>query len=51
MSVSDQEPLHHLGRLPFADTAELAMITEEAHVPIHRGLAGMPVDDIVGRVR
>ena len=41
MSVSDQELLHHLSRMPFVDTAELAMITGEAHVAIHRGLAGL----------
>jgi len=50
MSVSDQELLHHLGRMPFIDTAELAMITGHAHVAIHRGLAGLLSDDIVGRV-
>ena len=32
MSVSDQELLHHISRMPFVDTAELAMITGEAHV-------------------
>ena len=50
MSVSDQELLHHLGRMPFVDTAELAMILGEAHVTIHRGLAGLLDDGIVGRV-
>ena len=50
MSVSDQELLHHLSRMPLVDTAELAMITGEAHVVIHRGLAGLLSDGIVGRV-
>ena len=50
MSVSDQELLHHLSRMPFIDTAELAMITGEAHVAIHRGLAGLLDDGIAGRV-
>ena len=51
MSVSDRELLHHLGRMPFADTAELAMITGEAHVAIYRGrLTGLLDDGIVGRV-
>ena len=50
MSVSDQELLHHLSRMPFADTAELAMITGEAHVAVHRGLAGLLDDGIAGRV-
>ena len=46
MSVSDQELLHHLSRMPFVDTAELAMILGEAHVAIHRGLAGLLSDGI-----
>ena len=50
MSVSDQELLHHLSRMPLVDTAELAMITGEAHVAIHRGMAGLLDDGIVGRV-
>ena len=50
MSVSDQELLHHLSWMPFVDTAELAMITGDAHVAIHRGLAGLLDDGIVGRV-
>ena len=50
MSISYQQLLHHLGWLPFTDTAELAMITGEAHVAIHRGLAGLLADGIVGRV-
>ena len=50
MSVSDQELVHYLSRLPFADTAELAMITGEAHVAIHRALTGMLAEGIAGRV-
>ena len=50
MSVSDQELLDHLSRMPFVDTAELAMITGEAHVAIHRGLAGLLSGGVVGRV-
>ena len=50
MSVSDRELLHHLSRMPFVDTAELAMILGEAHVAVHRGLAGLLDDGIVGRV-
>ena len=50
MSFSDRELLHHLSRMPFVDTAELAMITGEAHVAIHRGLAGLLSDGIAGRV-
>ena len=50
MRVSDQELLHHLSRMPFVDTAELAMILGEPHATIHRGLAGLLADGIVGRV-
>ena len=50
MSVSDQELLHHLSRMPFADTAELAMITGEAHVAIHRALTQLMDEGIAGRV-
>ena len=49
MSVSDQELLHHLSRMPSADTAELAMITGEAHVAIHRGLTSLLAEGIIGR--
>ncbi len=50
MSVSDEELLHHLSRMPFADTAELAMITGESHVAVHRGLARRLAEGMVGRV-
>ena len=50
MSVSDQELLHHLSRTPFVDTAELAMITGEAHVTVHRALTGLLDEGIAGRV-
>ena len=50
MSVSDQELLRHLSRMPFVDTSELAMITGEAHVAIHRALSRLLDDGIVGRV-
>ena len=36
--------------MPLVDTAELSMILGEAHVAIHRGLAGLLDDGIVGRV-
>ena len=50
MSVSDRELLHHLSRMPFLNTAELAMITGEAHVAVHRGLASLLSGGTVGRV-
>ena len=50
MSISDQDLLHHLSRMPLVDTAELAMITGEAHVAMHRGLACLLAQGIAGRV-
>ena len=50
MSVSEQELLHHLSRMPFIDTAELAMILGEAHVTIHRWLTDLLTDGFVARV-
>ncbi len=50
MRVSDQELLHHLSRMPFVDTAELAMITGEANATVHRGLTGLLDDGLAGRV-
>ena len=38
--------LDALSRMPFVETAELAMILGEAHTPIHRG----PSEGMVGRV-
>ena len=37
MSVSDRELMHRLNRMPLVDTAELVIITGEAHVTVHRG--------------
>ena len=39
MSVSEQELLHHLSRMPLVDMAKLAMITGEARVAVNRGRA------------
>ena len=50
MSVSEQELLHRLGRMPFVDTAELAMTLGEAHVTIHRWLIALLANGILGRV-
>ena len=36
--------------MPLIDTAELALITGEAHATVHRALTGLLVDGIVGRV-
>ena len=50
MAFSDRQLFHSLSRMPLVDTAELAMILGEAHVAIHRGLACLLDDGIVGRV-
>ena len=36
--------------MPFIDTAELAGILGEPHTTVHRALAGLLADGIVGRV-
>ena len=50
MALSDQRLLHSLSRMPFIDTAELAGVLGEAHATVHRALAGLLADGIVGRV-
>ena len=50
MSVSDQELLHYLSRMPFVATAELATILGESHATVHRELACLLSEGVVGRV-
>ena len=50
MALSDRQLLHFLGRMPFADSAELAGVLGEAHATVHRALIGLLADGIVGRV-
>ncbi len=50
MALSDRQLLHHLSRMPFIDTAELACVLGEAHATVHRALAGLLADGVVGRV-
>ena len=50
MAISDQQLLDSLSRMPFVDTAELAVILGEAHATVHRALTGLLDDGIVGRV-
>ena len=50
MSVSDQELLHHLARLPFIDAGELALILGEPLATVHRALTGLLKDGTAGRV-
>ena len=50
MPLSDRQMLDSLSRMPFIDTAELAGILGEAPATVHRGLADLLTDGIVGRV-
>ncbi len=50
MTFSDQQLLDSLSRTPFVDSAELAGIRGESHATVHRALADMLADGIVGRV-
>ena len=50
MTFSDQQLLDSLSRTPFVDSAELAGIRGEPHATVHRALADMLADGIVGRV-
>ena len=50
MPFSDRQMLDFLGRMPFMDSAELAGILGEPHATVHRWLAGLLADGIVGRV-
>ena len=50
MALSGKRMLEALSRMPFVDTAELAMTLGEAHVAIHRGLTCLLAEGMVGRV-
>ena len=50
MALSDRQLLDSLSRTPFADSTELALILGEPHATVHRALAGLLADSIVGRV-
>ena len=50
MTLSDQQILDSLGRMPFIDTGELAGVLGEPHATVHRVLPGLLTDRIVGRV-
>ena len=50
MPLSEQQLLHSPSRTPFVDSVELALILGEPHATVHRALAGLLVDGIVGRV-
>ncbi len=50
MALSERQLLDALSRMPFADSAELARILGEPHATVHRALADLLGDGIVGRV-
>ena len=50
MGFTGRQLLHFLNRTPFVDSAELALILGEPHATIHRALADLMADGIVGRV-
>ena len=50
MAISERQLLDALSRTPFIDSAELARILGEAHATVHRALAGLLAEGIVGRV-
>ena len=50
MAASDRQMLDSLSRMPFVDSAELAGILGEPHTTVHRTLAGLLADGIIGRV-
>ena len=50
MTISDRHLLDVLSRTPFIDSAELALILGEPHTTVHRSLADLLADGIVGRV-
>ena len=50
MTLSDQQLLDSLSRMPLVDSAELAGILGKPHATVHRGLTGLLADGIAGRV-
>ena len=50
MAISDRQSLDALSRMPFIESAELALILGEPHSTIHRVLTDLLAEGIVGRV-
>ena len=50
MALSDRQLLDSLSRTPFIDSAELGLILGEPHATVHRALADLLAEGIVGRV-
>ena len=50
MALSDRQLLDALSRTPFVDSTELAGILGEPHATVHRSLADLLAEGIVGRI-
>ena len=50
MALSGRQILQSLSRMPFIDSAELALIIGEPHTTVHRALTSLLADGIAGRV-
>ena len=50
VAVSERQLLDALSRTPFVDSTELALILGEPHTTVHRILADLLAEGIVGRV-
>ena len=50
MALSDQQLFDSLSRMPFIDSAELALILGEPHATVHRALTVLLADGVAGRV-
>ena len=50
MALSDRQMLDALSRTPFVDSTELALMLGEPHATVHRGLADLMAEGMVGRV-
>ena len=50
LALSERQLLDSLSRMPFVDSAELALMLGEPHATVHRALAGLLAERIVGRV-
>ena len=49
MTISDHQLLDALSRMPFVDSTDLALILGEPHATVHRRLAELLADGVVGK--
>ena len=50
LALTERQMLDALSRMPFVDSTELALMLGEPHATVHRGLADLMAEGIVGRV-